>query len=369
MSTDNQEPPKSKSAPPPRRAMRFFWLRHWISYTIVLVLLGGSGWFHWQSYRCQQQQQALLQALSSHLSTYQHQVQRQLAEVDRQQYTFQKQLGRQTEQLLQSQQHLAQQAEQLSVMRRQLVDLSATRRQDWQLIEAQRLINAAGYQLWLLHDVMAAHRLLQGAADLLAMLEQPALLTVRQALAEECRQLASMTRPNQEALILQLLNLQDQVQKLPIKKPPLPTVDSMSNQLETSSGWRRLLAQGQRLLQSLITIQQHSESIAIPISWHQNSARERLSIYLRMAVQNALYRQDTGYQQAISHSIDYLLENFEPSETAVSHLAAQLRLLQQPLLPVDLPQQLPSQILLEAFLQHWAGEVKPLLVRQSEGSY
>lgn len=334
----------------------------------LLLLCAVSGLLHYQSYHQGLRQQQLLVVTEAHLAAHQQQCQQQAQQSARQQQTLRSLFDQQTERLLQSQQITAQQAQQLLQLRQRVLVLSASSRTDWQLLEIQSLLKAAGHQLWLLHNVGAARRLLQGAADLLTTVNNPALLPLRQALADDSRRLAAIDPPDQEALVLQLLNGLDQVDYLPVaRRQPVmvecsavPTTPSVEG-----AGWiHSLLHQGHQLLRRLITIQRQTDqsvTLAVP---SEGTARERLSAYLRLAVQAVLQQQSVPYQHCLSRMISLLQEQFEPQDPSVLALSAQLQQRQQQSLQLELPQQLQSQILLEAFLQPWLGDSR-LLFPQS----
>lgn len=345
-------------------AQRLQPLCRWGKRLILLLLLAGSGLLHVQSYRQGLRQQGALVITEAHLAAHQQQCEQQAQRATRQQRTLRNLLDQHTERLVQAQQISVQQAQQLSQLRQQVLGLSASSRDDWQLVEVQSLLKAAGHQLWLLHDVGAARRLLQGAAEVLTTVHNPALLPLHQALAEDSRQLAAIEPLDQEILMLQLLNDLGQVDRLPLAHQPKVTVKGpavhSTPPVEGAGRIQRLLYQGEHLMRRLITIQRQTDqgvALAIP---SEGIARERLSAYLRLAVQAVLQRQAVPYRHCLGRAIGLLQEQFEQQDPEVLALLSQLQQRQQQPLQLELPQQLQSQILLEAFLQRWLGESRLL---------
>ncbi len=363
MTTDNKTQRKLTEARADGQRLKI--IGRWGVRFILLLLFVVSGLLHDHSYRQGLRQQQLLVATEAHLTAHQQQCQQRAQQSARQQQTLRSLFDQQTERLLQSQQITVQQAQQLSQLQQQVLVLSASSRADWQLLEIQSLLKAAGHQLWLLHNVAAARRLLQGAADLLTTVNNPALLPLRQALADDSRRLAGIDLPDQEALVLQLLNSLDQVGCLPIARRRLVMVESTTVPTTPAverAGWiQYLLQQGQYLLRRLITIQRQTDQGVALAALSESTARERLSAYLRLAVQAVLQQQSVHYQHCLSRMISLLQEQFEPQDPSVLALSAQLQQWrQQQPLQLELPQQLQSQILLEAFLQPWLGDSRLL---------
>jgi uroporphyrin-III C-methyltransferase len=361
MTTDNQIQGK-----PIRKFTTSQWLQRvgrWGARFILLLLFTGSGFLHYQSYRQGLRQQSLLVVTEAHLATHQQRCQQQAQQSVDQQKRLRCVLEQHTERLLQAQQTSAQQAQELLQLRQQLLRLSASRRADWQLLEVQSLLKAAGHQLWLLHNVAAARQLLQGATDLLTTDNHPALLPLRQALADDSRQLAVIDLPDPEGLVLQLLNDLAQVDRLPFARQPQVTLDGLlpTPPLVESAGWiQRLLHQGQRLLPQLITIQRQSDrdlTVTVP---SESGSRERLSAYLRLAVQAVLQQQSVPYQHCLSRMITILQAQFEQQDSSVQALLSGLQQRQQQSLQPELPQQLRSQRVLESFLQQGFGDARLL---------
>lgn len=88
----------------------------------------------------------------------------------------------------------------------------------WTLAEAQYLMNMANSRLRLLRDVSSAAEALKGADQRIASLNDPALFTVRELLAEEISNLQALGVMDSNGVALKLLALNKQVQKLPPAK-------------------------------------------------------------------------------------------------------------------------------------------------------
>jgi uroporphyrin-3 C-methyltransferase len=363
MTTDDQT--QKKSTKESTNGLRLQNIGRWGARFILLLFLAGSGFLHYQSYHQGLRQQELLVVTKAHLATNQQQCQQYAQQSAHQQQRLRSLLDQQTERLVQAQQNGIQQAQQLSQLRQQLLGLSASSRTDWQLLELESLLKAAGHQLWLLHDVGAARRLLQGAADRLTLLNNPSLLPLRQALAEDSRQLAAIDLPDQEALVLQLLNELGEIDRLPLAQPRTQVADDEvalppTPLVETMGWFQRLLHQGSQMMRRLITIQRQTGKDVTLAAPSEGVAREKLSAYLRLAVQAVLQWQLLPYQHYLGCGISLLQAQFDPQDPEVLALLARLRQRQQQTLLFELPHQLRSQILLEAFLQRWLGESRLL---------
>ncbi|ATF09250.1 uroporphyrinogen-III C-methyltransferase [Candidatus Enterovibrio altilux] len=101
-----------------------------------------------------------------------------------------------------------------------LADMQGRQPNDWLLAEAEHLVNQAGHQLWLLHDVLTAIILMETADQRIATLNDPSLTSIRQAITKDIMQLKTVKHIDRDGIVLRLNSLQQEVDKLPLINMP-----------------------------------------------------------------------------------------------------------------------------------------------------
>ena len=79
-----------------------------------------------------------------------------------------------------------------------VLDLDDKRPNDWMLAESEYLVRMAGRKLWLEHDIVSAITLLGNADERIKALNDPSLMPIRKALAEDIAKLKGMPRVDRE---------------------------------------------------------------------------------------------------------------------------------------------------------------------------
>ncbi|MFE8730636.1 uroporphyrinogen-III C-methyltransferase, partial [Aeromonas hydrophila] len=77
-------------------------------------------------------------------------------------------------------------------LQNRVLDLNDKRPNDWMLAESEYLVRMAGRKLWLEHDLVSAITLLGNADERIAALNDPSLMPIRKALAEDITKLKGM---------------------------------------------------------------------------------------------------------------------------------------------------------------------------------
>lgn len=173
--------------------------RVWLVLLLVLAVLGAGAWYAWPTARLHYDQlraeRALLRELPADLATLQQQLQS----------------------LQQAQLKLQ---EQVTVEGRRLGELAQTvdsGRAGLQLAAIEQLLLVANDQLKLANDVRMARRALEEADRRLARLDDPALLPVRETLAQERAALAALPDADRAGTALQLGELIRQAPNWPLR--------------------------------------------------------------------------------------------------------------------------------------------------------
>ncbi|MDF5281328.1 heme biosynthesis operon protein HemX, partial [Vibrio parahaemolyticus] len=100
---------------------------------------------------------------------------------------------------------------------------------DWLLAEADYLVKLAGRKLFLEHDVESATQLMESADQRIAALNDPSLVKLRKAMANDITKLRTIPLIDRDGLVLRLTALQQQVDKLPLANALLPEAEAVEN--------------------------------------------------------------------------------------------------------------------------------------------
>lgn len=218
-------------------------------------------------------------------------------------------------------------AEQQSRLAARLEEIEKGGRQSWVLGEAEALASLARQRLLLTGDVSAAERLIVAADELVAELDDPGLMPIREALARDREALASAPKVDVEGLALRLSALQQQIPGLvmPRRERSLASPEDQHDQD---------LPQGlARWLKGLpLTVRRYDQRVPLPLD-QQEQQLVRLS--LEMSLQEArlalLQGRSENYRIALSQARIVLSEWFASGPVVDGFDDALAALEQQPI--------------------------------------
>lgn len=304
----------------------------WFSVLLNLILvaaLAAVTWWLWPQWTAVQQQQQVLQ-----------QLQQQQAEQGQQQY---QQLTTQVQQQLalvvdqQKQQGALDQQQQQALLQLQLESKKQlSNGRTWQLWQIQQLLQLAGQKIWLEQDMPAALRLLQGAEQQLALLQDSSMQPLRQAIQADLAELQKNTLPDVAKIQLGLTSLRKAVFDLPLRQSERE-LDDAEPAAVTSSDWQTTLLQHwNSFWSSLVHVRPtQPEDLSVLSAGEQLSLRNTLQQQLLLAELAAMKYQPELYQVALQQAMDTLQRYFAAVDPKVS--AASEQLVQLAALPVAFP--------------------------------
>lgn len=296
---------------------------------ILVVALAAVTWWLWPQWTAVQQQQQVLQ-----------QLQQQQAEQGQQQY---QQLTTQVQQQLalvvdqQKQQGALDQQQQQALLQLQLESKKQlSNGRTWQLWQIQQLLQLAGQKIWLEQDMPAALRLLQGAEQQLALLQDSSMQPLRQAIQADLAELQKNTLPDVAKIQLGLTSLRKAVFDLPLRQSERE-LDDAEPVAVTSSDWQTTLLQHwNSFWSSLVHVRPtQPEDLSVLSAGEQLSLRNTLQQQLLLAELAAMKYQPELYQAALQQAMDTLQRYFAAVDPKVS--AASEQLVQLAALPVAFP--------------------------------
>lgn len=327
------------AAPAPRRGGRGIAV---FALLLALVALAGSGYLFYRTEVVQKLQQkdqtaamdrqvdainARLEAFEKQSSALQ-QRQQQLAQ------NLQEQIAKRLQQVAEKQQALTESLEKVYAQLNRNLD-------SWALEEVEQLLRIANQGLVLNRDVRSAIAALELADRRLREIGDPALLPVRQQIANDVAQLKSVPEVDTSGLALRLASTRSTIDKLPLINEPQRQLsrDDKSKNAEAARGW---LASSRELLSDtigLIRIQNISEPVRPLLTPEQRYfLLTNLKLMLSGAQLAALQTEPLTYRDNLQQAQQWLQQYFDTSDARVEKVIGELKSMEK----IDLVPEIPS---------------------------
>ena len=244
--------------------------------------------------------------------------------------------------------------EALDALQTKVLDLDDQRPNDWMLAESEYLVRMAGRKLWLEHDIVSAITLLGNADERIKALNDPSLMPIRKALAEDIAQLKGMPRVDREGLTLKLAALSDQIELLPLSTVSMPQAKAEPDQAVSANPdeWESNLKKNWvKFTENFITIRRRDGAVEALLSPQQEIfLRENLKTKLLQA-QLAVYREQQAlYEDSLEKAQRWLTQYFDTDNSATQYMQSELDKLKGEQIQFDYPDQFKTQAMLEQVL-------------------
>lgn len=243
---------------------------------------------------------------------------------------------------------------QLETQQQRLVDLAASDRSDWQLAEAEYLMQLANQRLLLGGDIKAALEQLTAADAALRRIEDSALLPTRAALAKDIAALKAVEIVDVEGIYLTIAAVSEQaeqlhlIQSMDIQNAPAPPEEQAadwSGRLQT--GLRAALAK----LDQLVQIRRRDEPYKPLLAPQYEAAlRQNLKLMFEQAQMALLSGNQKLYEHSLSKARNWLTTYFTVDEHATQAVATAIDELKARRITMDLPDIADSRRELKAYL-------------------
>lgn len=239
-------------------------------------------------------------------------------------------------------------------LQNRVLDLNDKRPNDWLLAESEYLVRMAGRKLWLEHDLVSAITLLGNADERIKALNDPSLMPIRKALAEDIAKLKGMPRIDREGLTLKLAALEDQIELLPLSNVSMPEAKPGQDQAVTANPdeWESNLKKNWvKFTENFITIRRRDGAVEALLSPQQEIfLRENLKTKLLQA-QLAVYREQQAlYEDSLDKAQRWLTQYFDTDNSATRYLQGEIDKLKGEQIQIDYPEQFKTQAMLEPVL-------------------
>ncbi|MCS0541357.1 MAG: uroporphyrinogen-III C-methyltransferase [Aeromonas veronii] len=239
-------------------------------------------------------------------------------------------------------------------LQNRVLDLNDKRPNDWMLAESEYLVRMAGRKLWLEHDLVSAITLLGNADERIAALNDPSLMPIRKALAEDIAKLKGMPRIDREGLTLKLAALSDQIELLPLSTISMPEAKPEPDQAVSTNPdeWESNLKKNWvKFTENFVTIRRRDGAVEALLSPQQEIfLRENLKTKLLQAQLSVYREQQALYEDSLDKAQRWLTQYFDTDNSATRYMQGEIDKLKGEQIQIDYPAQFKTQAMLEQVL-------------------
>ena len=309
---------------------------------VISLIVGGGLTFQMQQQNAQYQSQ--IEALQKQLEQTTASVQQDLTA------TQQATLAKATEITHKTETVLSQQQKSIESLQLAIADVKGRRPNDWLLAEADYLVKLAGRKLFLEHDAVSATKLMEGADQRIAALNDPSLVPLRKSMANDITKLKSVPIIDREGLVLRLTALQQQVDSLPLANAILPEAPEQKKQQvsEDIYDWKdNLMTSLKDFSENFITFRTRDGNVIPLLSPEQHFyLKENIKAKLETAIKAVYVEQQDIYQTALTTADKWSSSFFNQDANTVIEFNKTLEMLSKQNVQVDYPVKLETQQIL-----------------------
>ncbi|EHW0696066.1 uroporphyrinogen-III C-methyltransferase [Vibrio parahaemolyticus] len=242
---------------------------------------------------------------------------------------------------------LGQQQKSIESLQLAVADVKGRRPNDWLLAEADYLVKLAGRKLFLEHDVESATQLMESADQRIAALNDPSLVKLRKAMANDITKLRTVPLIDRDGLVLRLTALQQQVDKLPLANALLPEAQVVAQHevSEDISNWQdNLMTSLKDFSENFITFRTRDGNVIPLLSPEQHFyLKENIKAKLETAIKAVYQEQGEIYTTSLTTADKWAMAFFNQDDNAVKEFNKALNQLSQQNIQVEYPAKLESQ--------------------------
>ncbi|SHM70294.1 uroporphyrinogen-III C-methyltransferase [Halomonas cupida] len=223
---------------------------------------------------------------------------------------------------------------------------------DWLHAEAAYLLRLANQRLQLERDVEGAAALLRTADNRLREADNPALVPVRRAIAEELAALQGVPRIDRTGLYLALNAEQEQIAGLPLAQD-IEELTADTTIAEAPSGpWQEQLSKIGSELKDLVVVRHHDQALEALITPEQESyLRQSLRLVIEQAQVALLKEEQDLYEASLDKAIKLLEGYYDLDDSGVQAVITSLTELKGESIHPELPDISASQQALASFIE------------------
>jgi len=242
---------------------------------------------------------------------------------------------------------LGQQQKSIESLQLAVADVKGRRPNDWLLAEADYLVKLAGRKLFLEHDVESATQLMESADQRIAALNDPSLVGLRKAMANDITKLRVVPLVDRDGLVLRLTALQQQVDKLPLANALLPEAAAVEKQQvsEDIANWQdNLMTSLKDFSENFITFRTRDGNVIPLLSPQQHFyLKENIKAKLETAIKAVYQEQGEIYATSLETADKWAMAFFNQDDNSVKEFNKTLSQLSKQDIQVEYPAKLESQ--------------------------
>ncbi|WP_404970225.1 uroporphyrinogen-III C-methyltransferase [Vibrio campbellii] len=242
---------------------------------------------------------------------------------------------------------LGQQQKSIESLQLAVADVKGRRPNDWLLAEADYLVKLAGRKLFLEHDVESATQLMESADQRIAALNDPSLVGLRKAMANDITKLRIVPLVDRDGLVLRLTALQQQVDKLPLANALLPEAAAVEKQQvsEDIANWQdNLMTSLKDFSENFITFRTRDGNVIPLLSPQQHFyLKENIKAKLETAIKAVYQEQGEIYTTSLETADKWAMAFFNQDDNSVKEFNKTLSQLSKQDIQVEYPAKLESQ--------------------------
>lgn len=195
----------------------------------------------------------------------------------------------------------------------------------WILTESSYLVRQAQFVLTFDQNPDLAEQLLKTADSRVGSLNNPTLMTVRQALNDNIQALQAVPRVPIDSMLLKINALGTQIKTLSVVSDKNRPNQAKTTQQKPSTGWKRSLQASWEQLRQVIVVEYHPQPVnqmILPMN------RTYLDMHLQMLLGQAswalMHHDATLYQQSLNAAIVWVQNNYINDAPATAAFLATL---------------------------------------------
>jgi uroporphyrin-III C-methyltransferase len=212
-------------------------------------------------------------------------------------------------------------------------------RDEWALIEVERIVELAAQQLQVAGNVSGAIAALQTADGRLARADKPQYAAIRKIIARDIERLKSAPVSDLTGLALRLDALVDQVESLPLlSEPKAAALPAPAGDAKVGNWWERLSAEVRRELMDLVQIRKVQSAEALLLSAEQARLfRDGLRLRLLSARLALLSRNQSALRNDLNRIEQAVTAGADTKQRLTQGFVASIKQMQGATVQLELP--------------------------------
>ncbi len=309
---------------------------------IIAIILGGGAAGY--SYQMSQTYQAQIDALQAKLDQVSSQTSQKLSALQSETE------AKTTNVINRTQVELGQQQKSIESLQLAFSELKGRRPNDWLLAESDYLVKLSGRKLFLERDVVSATHLMESADQRIAALNDPSLVPLRKAMANDITTLKAVPLVDKDGLVLRLSSLQQKVDSLPLAnaiQPDAPKHQAAEVSSDINNWQQNLMTSLKNFSENFITFRTRDGSAIPLLSPEQHFyLRENLKAKLATAIKAVYDEQQELYTTSLKTAQEWSSAYLSLDDNDVKQFNQAIGQLADQKIDVTYPVKLESQRLL-----------------------